>query len=264
MLTIEAFENGVQRNTMRVTHYESGCDGGGDGGCDCIGLVIGSVRLAGGTWPWTHGSNYTARYRMKNFRSVLNADALQKNELVFKAKDSSESGYDLPDKYKAGGSAFNGDLNDYYHVGIVTSIKPLKITHCTGVPGGIKVDTALGQWRYAGWLDQVDTNQSEGAIATMGQYTVIGGNLMLRKGPGTKYQVLKIIPNGGLVTAHEDEKDGWMYVDYEGTLGYCMAKYLSPSGTQYDDDSIGAAIEIAFANVENALQELKSLITSAL
>lgn len=255
MISEKQFEEGVKKNVNRVTHYQLGGDGSGDGGCDCIGLPIGAIRLAGGVWPWTHGSNYTARYRMQNFRSVRNASVLSKMELVFKAKAPGESGYNLPDTYKN-----SGDLNDYYHVGIVTSVNPLVITHCTGVEGGIKRDTELGKWGYAGWLDQV---QKGGDESVGKQYKVVGGNLFLRRGPSQKTGVMKLIPNGSIVTAMDEEKDGWMYVDYEGTLGYCMAKYLEPCD-EYDDDSISAAIETAFGNVYATLDELKALVMRVL
>jgi len=256
MITQKQFEEGVKKNIARVTHYENGGDGSGDGGCDCIGLIIGAVRIAGGTWPWTHGSNYTARYRVRDFRSVRNPNVLSPYELVFKAKEPGEVGYDLPSKYKD-----SGDLNDYYHVGVVTSVHPLEIKHCTGVAGGIKIDNTLGQWEYAGWLDQV---QRDGGDEPMDkQYKVIGGTLYLRRGPTQQSGVLKRMPNGAIVTAHDEEKDGWIYVDYEGTLGYCMAKFLEPCN-EYDDDSIAAAIETAFGNVYAALDELKKLIMQTL
>lgn len=91
------------------------------------------------------------------------------------------------------------------------------------------------------------------------------GNVMLRRAPGLKNQVLKLIPNGASVHALEDEINGWIYAEYDGTVGYCMARFLKPiSDMAYDDDNIGAAIETAFANVQSALDELKALITSAL
>ena len=99
----------------------------------------------------------------------------------------------------------------------------------------------------------------------MKQYQVVGGNLKLRRMPNPGSGVLKLIPNGASVHALEDEINGWIYAEYDGTVGYCMARFLKPmSDMVYDDDNIGAAIETAFANVQSALDELKALITSAL
>ena len=73
------------------------------------------------------------------------------------------------------------------------------------------------------------------------------------------------MPEGSIVCSSEEEKDGWLYVDYEGTMGYCMTKYLQEiNDISYDDDTIGAAIETAFSNVYAALDELKMIIMSAL
>lgn len=260
MISQSAFADGIDRNVKRINRYEYGCDGR-NGACDCIGLPIGAVRLSGGKWSWTHGSNYAARNRMQDFRQVSSAKDLKLYELVYKGRQPGEKRYDLPTKYIS-----SGDLTDYYHVGVVTSLNPLKITHCTDVEGGIKVDTALGEWKYAGWLDLVkreENKQDDGGIKQMGQYRVVGGKLMLRKGPGTKYNVIKAIPNDAIVNAMDDEQDGWIYVDYEGTFGYCMARYLEPC-ENYDDDSIGAAISTDFAELRAIIDHLETLIKELL
>ena len=59
-MTNEQFLEGIQKNIARVREYKLGMDGSG-GQCDCIGLIIGAVRLMGGEWKGTHGSNYAAR-----------------------------------------------------------------------------------------------------------------------------------------------------------------------------------------------------------
>ena len=93
------------------------------------------------------------------------------------------------------------------------------------------------------------------------QYMATNGNVFLRKEPSAKTAVMKLIPEGAVVNAQDEEENGWVYVEYEGAHGYCLVKYLSPlESPQYDDDSIGAAIETAFTNVYNALDELKKLV----
>lgn len=99
----------------------------------------------------------------------------------------------------------------------------------------------------------------------MTQYRVTGGNVKLRRFPSTNYQVLKMIPDGAVVNGVEEEKDGWIRVEYDGVEGYCLYRYLEPMEVLvYDDDNIGAAIETAFANVRSALDELQTLINSVL
>lgn len=93
------------------------------------------------------------------------------------------------------------------------------------------------------------------------QYMAKNGNVFLRKEASPKTPVLKLIPEGAVVEAQSGEENGWLYVVYEGAHGYCLAKHLTLcEEPQYDDDSIGAAIETAIANVYASLDELKKLI----
>lgn len=83
-------------------------------------------------------------------RKINKANDLHIGDIVFKAYEPDESGYDLPNRYKPGGAYYDGDLRDYYHVGVVTSVDPLSITHMTTPT--VKVDTKLGKWGYFGTL----------------------------------------------------------------------------------------------------------------
>ena len=75
-------------------------------------------------WPGIHGSNWAARNAMAWLKPVSCADDLAVGDVVYKAKAPGQAGYRLPDRYAAG-----PDLNDYYHVGVVRSISPLRIIH---------------------------------------------------------------------------------------------------------------------------------------
>ena len=97
MITLAEYLQCVQQNVNRIHKYREGGDGS-DGECDCIGLLIGALRLAGIDWKWTHGSNYAARYRTKNLRSVSRISDLRLGESVFKARNPGEEKYNMPDK----------------------------------------------------------------------------------------------------------------------------------------------------------------------
>ena len=216
MISLNAFLQGIKANTARITHYESGGDGRG-GGCDCIGLIIGAVRLAGGTWNGTHGSNYAARSEMTAFGRVSD---LYLGEVVYKAKSPGEAGYDLPERYKS-----SGDLLDYYHVGVVTNVDPLIITHCTGVPGGIKEDNQPGQWKYGGQLKMVEYQPIEPlyeAVVT----AVSGRTVHLRAKPNTQSTILKSVPVGSKVEVLEEVNADWAKIRYLYYDGYMMRKFL--------------------------------------
>lgn len=228
-MTIDAYMDGIRANIARVKRYELGMDGRG-GGCDCIGLIIGGIRLAGGKWDGTHGSNWAARNAVKQLNETSNKNELHIGDMVFKARGPGHEKYDMPEKYKN-----SGDLNDYYHVGVVMGVEPLQITHCTGVPGGIKTDSSLGEWKYHGQYIGITEEITLGTEAT---YAVTGGQLKMRSGPGTNYNVIAYIPNGKQVMgAKIDGEPDWIYTKYGKDIGYCMARYLVPVD-QNDGDTI--------------------------
>lgn len=207
----------VLENKARVDRYLLGGDGAG-GSCDCIGLIIGALRLGGVKWSGTHGSNYAARYEMRTLQKIGSREELMPGHVVYKAKRQGESGWSLPSRY-----ANHQDTNDYYHVGIVTSADPFEITHCTGVEGGIKIDTAIGNWTHYGEMKQVSYEEEEPMI--LEAYRVTGGKLALRQGAGTEHRAILYIPDKAQVEAAPRE-DGWSRVRYDGKLGYSMTKYL--------------------------------------
>ena len=221
-ITVAEFLQAVQKNASRVTEYSLGGDGSG-GKCDCIGLVIGALRLAGLVWGGLHGSNWAARNAVDDLHKVDNAADLIPGMVVFKAREPGESGYNLPDKYKN-----SGDLRDYYHVGVVTQINPLRITHCTSVPGGIKVDDKLGAWKYAAYLKQVDY-QEVGPVEALYQAEVWAENgqpVRLRSNPSTRAKEIEQIPVNVTVDVLEEVNDTWAKINDSGVVGYMMRKFL--------------------------------------
>ena len=216
-MTVDVFLRGVQQNAARIREYKLGMDGSG-GQCDCIGLIIGAIRLMGGKWQGTHGSNWAARNAVKSLKNIASAKELQPGHLVFKVHQPGEADYALPAFYRQ-----HPDQKDYYHVGVVTAVDPLEITHCTSVPGGIRRENVLGKWQYAGeYLGMADEEK-------MRPYRVTGGKLKLRKGPGTSYAVMDHLPDGTQVKAMPVAgNDAWMQVNCDGITGYSMARYLIP------------------------------------
>ena len=100
MISLEAFLRGVAKIKSKAPTYREGGDGS-DGTCDCIGLVIGAIRRAGGGWAGTHGSNYAARFAVDGLFRQVDAADLEPGWLVFKALGPMDAGYDLPDRVPA-------------------------------------------------------------------------------------------------------------------------------------------------------------------
>ena len=225
-MILEAFIAQVEAIAQASPVYRLGGDGS-DGTCDCIGLVIGAIRRAGGAWMGTHGSNYAARYEMRELLPVTDAGELCLGDVVYKARTPGQAGYALPERYKN-----DPDQRDYYHVGVVTATSPLEITHCTG-PGIVR-DTKLGKWTYRGRLEKVAYDSAEG-METMAQTAKVtamsGSTVKMRSKPSTSDGLYWEVPVGAEVQVAEIS-GGWAKVRYGDRTGYMMTEFLDMGGQE--------------------------------
>lgn len=216
----ERFLEKVEEIAQSNPSYKEGRDGS-DGTCDCIGLIIGAIRRAGGAWNGIHGSNYSARYEMRELLPVMDAGELNLGDAVYKARMPGEVGYALPERYKN-----DPDQRDYYHVGVVTAVEPLEITHCTG-PGIVR-DTKLGRWTYRGRLEKVDYDGTE-VVETMVQTATVvadsGDDVKMRSTPSQTDGLYWKVPVGDKVQVAYVEGE-WAKVRHQGRTGYMMVEYL--------------------------------------
>lgn len=220
-MTQSDFLTSVNINVNRTHAYKQGHDGS-DGLCDCIGQIIGAVRLSGMKWPWTHGSNYAARYRTNNQHYVSKASEQIIGDLVFKARNPGDDRYDLPSTYKD-----HSDQRDYYHVGVVTSVSPLVITHCTSVEGGIKCDSFLGAWHYTGTLNLIEEGEGPVIVGYKAIVTAESGNTVnLRSNPTKNADIQEAVRVGTEVNVLEEYDDTWAKIKTNGNVGYMMRKFL--------------------------------------
>ena len=218
---------------------------GSDGTCDCIGLIIGAVRRCGLKWTGIHGSNYAARKASVNFRAITDPSQLEVGDMVLKGRKPGEAKYDLPSRYKKGGVYYNGDLTDYYHAGVVTSVNPLQITHMTSPT--VKVDTVLGKWLFAARVkpladagayssqpsptptprpepqpEPTPTPSSKTAVVTAPS----GRTVKMRQKPTTSCSMYDDVPIGATVKVVE-KGSTWTKISYGRRTGwYMMTKFL--------------------------------------
>lgn len=151
-MTVSEFLAAIAEIERTDPRYRLGGDGS-RGTCDCIGLIIGACRRCGLRWPGIHGTNWTARNVTAGLSPIQGTGSLRVGEMVFKQRVPGQSGYALPGRYAA-----SPDRRDYYHVGVVRSVAPLRIVNCT--TPGIRTDTALRNWTYKGWLTLLDDTPS--------------------------------------------------------------------------------------------------------
>ena len=242
-ITRERFLEKVEEIAQSNPSYKEGRDGS-DGTCDCIGLIIGAIRRAGGAWNRIHGSNYAARYEMRELLPVMDTGELNLGDAVYKARMPGEVGYALPERYKN-----DPDQRDYYHVGVVTAVEPLEITHCTG-PGIVR-DTKLGRWTYRGRLEKVDYDGTE-VVETMVQTATVvadsGDDVKMRSTPSQTDGLYWKVPVGDKVQVAYVEGE-WAKVRHQGRTGYMMVEYLEmdaqePTASGSSSESTGGELII--------------------
>lgn len=260
-MLLEAFIAQIEAIAQASPVYRLGGDGS-DGTCDCIGLVIGAIRRAGGSWTGTHGSNYAARYEMRELLPVTDAGELCLGDVVYKARTPGQAGYALPERYKKG-----PDQRDYYHVGVVTAVEPLEITHCTG-PGIVR-DAKLGRWTYRGRLEKVDYDGAEVVENMVQTATVVadsGSKVKMRSKPSASDGLYWEVPVGAEVQVAEIT-GGWAKVRYGDRTGYMMAAFLDMDGQEAPEEG-GSAESVAGGGLVTvqraALQEVYDALGSIL
>lgn len=111
-------------------------------GIDCSGMFVRAYKLQGERIA--HGSNTIWRKHLSAKGRLTDAGQLARGMAVFKHKAADTAKY--PD-----------GQGDFCHIGLVTSVHPLRIVHASTVGMKVKADTTLApQWAYWGRLAAVD------------------------------------------------------------------------------------------------------------
>ncbi|MBQ8202213.1 MAG: peptidoglycan-binding protein [Clostridia bacterium] len=110
-------------------------------GIDCSGMFVRAYRLQGARIY--HGSNTIWRNYLSSKGRIRSLDDLRPGMAVFKWKA------ETPAK-------FDDDEGDFCHIGLVTSVSPLRIVHASTQGMQVRADTKLGKWKYWGVLTQVN------------------------------------------------------------------------------------------------------------
>jgi len=193
-------------------------------GIDCSGAFVRAFNKAGKAIY--HGSNRIIRKHCHNVKKIGSQSDLQIGMAVFKARTTLTK---LPAEYKKGGINYDTAFPfDYYHIGLVVSINPLRIIHAT--PPKAKIDTVVGTWAYCGLLDEVEY-QAQTALPTaiIDTSSGTGGTLNFRTKPDDKASRvvgMPTIPNGAKVQLMEAYNDVWAKIRYSGYVGYVMNKFI--------------------------------------
>lgn len=209
--------------------------------CDCIGMTKYGLRENGVKFSTT-GTNWTIRNQVDNVRDIHSVSDLHVGDVVFKALNPGDSGYNLPAKYQPGGSGYNGDLTDYNHIGTVASVNQLQIIHMTGPTA--KTDTKIGKWKKVASLkkeyisdgpepspdpgpDPEPSPEPTPVSKTMYVYAANGKPVNMRTKPSKQAALVERVPVGASVIWQKANGEGWAYVKYHGFVGWMMEEFLT-------------------------------------
>lgn len=227
---------------------------------DCSGAFVDSYNLHGENIY--HGSNRIVRVYVEQLLPISKA---KPGYAAFKLHKPGEDGYSLPSEYKSGGKYYNGDLNDYYHIGLVGA-DGKRVINAQSTSKGF-TNTDLSQWACVAKLKAVQYDDIEGGDEPMDDMPLYiakvtaesGKTVNMRRNPSMNASVLKAIPIGEEVEVM-DVLDGWSKISYNGQDGYMMSKFLVPIGGESDNPVVPSESN----NIRDELEALKVSLETAL
>ena len=147
-------------------------------GIDCSGMFVRAYRLQG--QRIYHGSNTIWRKHLGKKGRIDSVRDLKPGMAVFKWKP------ETPAKFRDG-------EGDFCHIGLVTSVNPLRIVHASTEGMKVKADRKIGKWKYWGILAAADM-ENDAAIAPELPADIDIPSAILRRGSrGNDVKVLQRI-----------------------------------------------------------------------
>lgn len=156
---------------------------------------------------------------------------------------------------KADTKKYPDGLGDYCHVGIVSSVKPLRIINASSVEGKVTEYTRIGTFCAWAYFKDIDYGISTEPAEAVGETTTQGGTTMLyqakvvtgsaplnvRANPSTKAARKGSVKKGAIVNVYETQS-GWSRISYGALEGWASSQYLQKvKGTQQAASEAGAA-----------------------
>jgi uncharacterized protein YraI len=208
---------------MNEEHWRYTWGSAKTGDVDCSGAFVWAYNQYG--QKIYHGSNRIAREYVVDLLPISEA---QPGMAAFKIRTQGEDYYSLPQGYFPGGGRYNGDLNDYYHIGLVDE-DTRYVLNAKSTADGFKRSPISENWDFVAKLKAVSYDK-DAEVQPVETNTAIvtatsGGTVRMRKLPTTDSDTLVKIRVGSTVTVNESA-DGWAQIVYDGITGYMMSQYL--------------------------------------
>lgn len=147
---------------MYREHWAYSWSGTEDGLVGCAGAFVNAYRKYGRSIY--NGSNRIARSYVVELIPIGVANIVP-GMAAFKVRQPGASNYALPEQYRKGGSRYNGDLGDYYHIGLVDD-DPGYVLNAQGTRTGFVRSRIAENWSHVAYLKDVEyTQQEDGAMS---------------------------------------------------------------------------------------------------
>ena len=193
---------------------------------DCSGAFVYAYKLHG--MSIYHGSNRIAREYVVE---LLPPEQAQAGMAAFKSYPQGSSNWKLPSEYRQGGSRCNGDLNDYYHIGLVDTDPRYIINAATTQNGVIRSKISNG-WTAVGFLKAVAYEEARPLPDVMYVTAEGGKNVNMRESTSTSSRIIAKVPIGAEVKVIGVASNGWTNVQWNDRKGWMMSKFLTDKQPQ--------------------------------
>jgi hypothetical protein len=196
-------------------------------GIDCSGAWVRCYKKHGFTI--LHGSNSIYRKECSSTGKINSSSDLKVGMMVFKNRFDNKE----PDKYK------NDGLGNFYHIGCVTNISPLVITHATSpnAKQDTKFNSNMNGWSHWGIGNKVELTETintditdDGGseiVATSGELqdknckvvTDDKTSVNMRKEDNKKGALVVRVPDGETILVTSDSGNSYVGVRWEDVAG---------------------------------------------
>lgn len=223
------------------------------GNVDCSGAFVWSFRQHGQSIY--HGSNRIARTEIVELVPI---SAAKPGMAVFKCRNPDDSRYALPSGYKQGGKYYNGDLRDFYHIGLMG--EDGKVLNAQGSATGF-VASSVKSWTCAGRLKKVDYKEEKqvedsytAGVSYVGRvYATSGSTVNLRAEPSKSAKVLEKVKIGTAVNVI-GATGAWLNVETETHQGYMLGDFIDTGFSMVEMPTIAELME--------RIEKLEARVTS--
>lgn len=208
------------------------------GQVDCSGAFVWSYKQHGHSIY--HGSNRMARVEVEKLIPIKDAK-ITPGMAAFKHRKPGDSGYALPASYKTGGAYYNGDLNDYYHVGLIDE-DTARVLNAQSASTGFVASPITQNWSHVAYLNQIDygsdnilsenddniiyDENENNTVTTAVVYAETGSTVKMRASASTTERLWWPVPIGSEVLVRGEADGEWTPIAWGGHQGYMMTVFL--------------------------------------